>query len=430
MSIDRLTAALRPAAAVALLCVAALPAGAQTAPPPPLRVFLDCQGCDFDHLRTEVSAVDYVRDRQDADVHVLVTRQSTGAGGTEHAFHFLGLRELAGHADTLFYVSRQDETDAERRSGIARTFGLGLVRFMAMSGRGADVELGFRRAEPPEGTAAAPLEDPWNLWVFRAQVGGEVEGESRQSAQSLNGSFSASRTTEDFKVNVSVRGEYERDEFELSDGGKLVSSARDIGSEATAVWSLGPHWSWGFSGSAGAATSVNQRLGIRVAPALEYSFYPYADATRRQITALYRVGIASFRYEEPTLFEKLRETRPEQSLELAADFTQPWGELFVSLTGSHYLDDPSQHRVELFTNFEVRLLRGLSLDIRGSVARIKDQIYVPLEETSDEDILLRRRELGTDFEYSVDVGLSFTFGSVFNNVVNPRIFSGGNNEWR
>ena len=158
--------------------------------------------------------------------------------------------------------------------------------------------------------------------------------------------------------------------------------------------------------------------------------WKYAEATRRQFTALYRVGLASSRYEEITLFEKTPETRPEHSLELAADFTQPWGELYVSLTGSHYLDDPSQHRVEFYTNFEIRLLRGLNLDIRGGVSRIKDQIYVALEETSDEDILLRRRELGTDFEYSVDVGLSFTFGSVFNNVVNPRIFSGGNDNWR
>jgi hypothetical protein len=29
--------------------------------------------------------------------------------------------------------------------------------------------------------------------------------------------------------------------------------------------------------------------------------------------------------------------------------------------------------------------------------------------------------LGTDFEYEVEVGFSFTFGSVFNNIVNPRL---------
>lgn len=411
-----------------LLSIAA-PAPAQV-PPPPLRVYLDCDRCDFDHLRTEVPVVDYVRDRMDADLHVLVTRQSTGSGGTEYTFHFIGLRELEGQADTLRYVSRQDETENETRDGYTRAFRLGLVRFLALTDRAAGVDVVFRAPPTGERPTGPPADDPWNLWVFRAQVGGELEGESRQSAAAMDGSFSGSRTTEAFKINVSVRGEYERDEFELNSGETLVSSARDVSVDATAVWSLGPHWSWGVSGSGASATSLNQSLALRAAPALEYSLYPYAESTRRQITALYRVGVAAFRYEEVTLFDKTREVRPEQSLELAADFTQPWGELMLSLTGSHYLDDPAQHRIELYTNFEIRLLRGLNLDIRGNVARIKDQIYVAREETSDEEILLRRKELGTDFEYSVDVGLSFTFGSVFNNVVNPRIFTGGRQDWR
>ena len=47
-----------------------------------LRVFLDCGWyCDFDHLRTEITFVNWVRDRADAQVHVLVTQQTTGGGG-------------------------------------------------------------------------------------------------------------------------------------------------------------------------------------------------------------------------------------------------------------------------------------------------------------------------------------------------------------
>lgn len=45
---------------------------------------------------------------------------------------------------------------------------------------------------------------------------------------------------------------------------------------------------------------------------------------------------------------------------------------------------------------------------------------MPREDIADEDVLLQRRQLGTEFE----VGFSFTFGSVTNNVVNPRMGSG------
>lgn len=41
-----------------------------------------------------------------------------------------------------------------------------------------------------------------------------------------------------------------------------------------------------------------------------------------------------------------------------------------------------------------------------------------------EEILLMLRELETDFSYSFSVGLSFRFGSLKSNVVNPRFGSG------
>jgi hypothetical protein len=43
-------------------------------------------------------------------------------------------------------------------------------------------------------------------------------------------------------------------------------------------------------------------------------------------------------------------------------------------------------------------------------------------DTSIEDILLRRRELATDFEFSGSVAITYTFGSDFANVVNTRFF--------
>lgn len=116
---------------------------AQAAEQTPLRVYIDCGRCDFDHLRREVPVVDYVRDPADADVHVLVTLEETGAGGDAFTFHFLGMGPLAGRADTLQYVSQQVQTADEVRDGYTRTFGLGLVRYLAYTGREASVELDF-----------------------------------------------------------------------------------------------------------------------------------------------------------------------------------------------------------------------------------------------------------------------------------------------
>jgi hypothetical protein len=423
---------MRPAAPPFLLFVAvllALPAFAlaQDAPTggqPPLRVFLDCGPCDFDHLRREVPVVDYVRDRVDADVHVLVTTQDTGGGGEEYTFHFLGLGALLGRADTLQYVSQQFQTEDEERDGYTRTFSLGLVRYMAYTGRTAGVDIEFGDADENRQTVD-PRGDPWNLWVFEASIGAELSGESRQKDQAFEGSLEAGRVTEEFKIDIEFRADHQEEEFELRSGAREVSSTTEIEADAIVVWSLGPNWSWGISGAIGKDQSVNQALYTEVAPAVEYSLYPYTESTRRQITATYRVGMSSYYYEKRTIFDQISEIRPAQSLEVAADFQQPWGELIVSVEGSHFLDSPRTHRVDLFSRLEWRLTRGVNLDIRGNVARVKDQIYLSAEGLDDNEILIGQRQLGTDFEYGIEVGVSFTFGSIFNNVVNPRLGDGG-----
>jgi len=397
----------------------------------PLRVFLDCWRCDMDYFRREVPFVSYVRDRMDAEVHVLVTTQETGAGGNEYTFNFIGMGPLSGRNDTLTVASRPDDTDDETRGDLVRVFKLGLVPFLAPREIGRELDVSVRSARERTTPGAQPLQDPWNLWVFNLRVGGEIEGESRERSTSFDGSFSASRTTEDLKVDVRASGDWSEDRFEFEEGEERTFTSREYELEGLSVWSLSPHWSAGLSASARGSTRLNQDLALRGGPAVEYNYFPYSESTRRQITFLYRVEVVSFDYEEITLFEKTSETRLTHKFEIGSAFNQPWGELDLSLEASNYLDDFSQHRIEFFSRFEIRLFRGLSLDIQGNAARVKDQIYQPLEDIPLEDILLRRRELGTDYEYGVEIGFNFTFGSVFNNVVNPRMSGGGGpGRWR
>ena len=390
----------------------------------PLRVFLDCQRCDMDHFRREVAFISYVRDRMDAQLHVLVTSQQTGAGGNEYTFNFIGLRDFADRNDTLTVTSRPDDTDAETRGDLVRVFKLGLVPFIASTEIGRGLDVSYRG--PGGETAVEQVEDPWNLWVFNIRAGGELQGESTENSSSFDGSLSASRTTEELKMDFRASGDWSRRTIDFGeDEGEETYTTREYQVEGLSVWSLSPHWSAGATASASGSTRQNQSLTIRAGPAMEYNYFPYSESTRRAITFLYKVEFVSLDYEAITLFQKTSETRLTHSLEIGSSFNQPWGELDVSLEGSNYLDNFDQHRVEFFSRFEIRVFRGLSVDIMGSAARVKDQIYEPLEDIPVEDILLRRRELGTDYEYSLELGFNFTFGSVFNNVVNPRMSSGG-----
>src|SRR5918992_5284784 len=69
----------------------AAPAQTQTR----LRVFLDCD-CFSEYIRNEVTFVDYVRQRESADVHVLGQSRETGGAGREYNLNFVGLGKLDG----------------------------------------------------------------------------------------------------------------------------------------------------------------------------------------------------------------------------------------------------------------------------------------------------------------------------------------------
>jgi hypothetical protein len=67
-----------------------------------------------------------------------------------------------------------------------------------------------------------------------------------------------------------------------------------------------------------------------------------------------------------------------------------------------------------------RLFKGLSMNFWGSYESIHDQLSLPVGDLTLDEILLRRKELATGYDYSLSVGFSYTFGSVYSNVVNPR----------
>lgn len=393
----------------------------------PIRVFLDCgaSGCDFDYLRTEIPYVDYVRDRAVASLHVLVTTQSTGSGGIEHTLTFIGLRNFAGITDTLTYVSPQSSSVDDRRKGIAQTLKLGLVRYLARTASADRVQVSFAPASSTTSTLAASTRDPWNYWVFQTRASGNFSGESSQHFASLYGTVSANRVTKEWKFNNAVNVSYSESKFTLDEGDELASYSRSYGFSHLAVKSLTEHWSAGERASLTSSTFLNTRRALRIAPAVEYNFFPYSVSTRKQLTLQYSVGLNSYRYTDTTIFEKISEVRPDETLSAAITMTQPWGSVAGSIEGANYLDDFSKRRLVLFNTVNARLFKGFSLSLFGSLSLLRDQLYLSKGGATNDEILLQRRQLSTSYSYFAGVSLSYTFGSIFNNVVNPR-FEGAN----
>ena len=400
------------------------PAASRSGADRALSVFLDCpSSCDQDYLRREITIVDYVRDRADADVHVLVTTQATVVGGVEYAVAFIGAQRFRGSDLTLRYTSPATATADEQRRGLTETLKRGLVRYIAETALADRLQISFA---DPAATAPSqtPARDRWNLWAFRTTVGGSLAGEESSTSRSLRGSASANRTTDQWKFTFATSVNYREDAFTLDETSSFRTLTRSLNSSVVLVKSVTDNWSAGVVGNASSSTFLNYQLRSRIGAGVEYNVFPYSESTRRSFTVQYTVGHHSFDYREETIFGKTSERLLDHRLGTLFSMDQPWGSASAEVAMSQFLTRPEHYNVGAFGETNIRLFKGFSLTTFATISRTRDQIYLPKAGATVEEILVRQRQLATSYQYSVNFGVSYSFGSIFNNVVNPR-FSGG-----
>ena len=393
-------------------------AGPQAQPPAQMKVFLDCESCFADFLRSEIEFVDYVRDRTEAEVHLLITRAQTGSGGAEHTLAFIGGGRFQGVTHTLKTVTESSDTDDIIRRQLATSARAGLLYFLTRDavppGLAIEVKLGSEEQRP------AVAGDRWNNWVFSLEGSASFDGEESSRDRQLGVSASADRITPDWKITFGAEIDHETEEFDLDEEEPVKAERRERDFNWLVVKALGEHWSLGAQGEIESSTFDNTELAVAAAPAVEFNFFPYSMYTRRQLRAKYAIGVSWFQYYEETLYGKLEETLPSHELSVTLEQREQWGSVEASVEWSQYLHDLSKSRLEASGEISLRVARGLSVAAEVNASRIRDQLSIPARGATDEEVLLRLRRLESGYEYSVSFSLTYTFGSIFSSIVNPR----------
>ena len=407
----------------------AVPAAPQTPPAAApaadlLRVFLDCNECDEDYIRQNVAFIDYVRDRAVADLHVLVTTQETGGGGRSWTVKFIGLGKLQGQDRSLGFTTPQTATPDDRRKEFARIFKIGLVAYAAATSVSKDLDVTWKR--PAAALAPAPTKDRWNYWVFRTNLNGNLNGERSSRSHSYRVNFSGNRTTDAWKVNLNSNANYDQNVFEVPEENlKVKSDSSNWNVNAMVVKSLSPRLSFGGRASANHSSFSNNARSFVVAPGVEYNVFPYSESARRAITLQYTIGMSQFKYRDLTIYDKRHDTVPNHRISSAIAFRQPWGSVELESSLGEHLNHLDRYRASFFGGADVRLFKGFSFNLFGQYEKINDQISLRKESVSTAEVLLRNQQLATSYSYFLSFGISYSFGSIFNSVVNTRFGGGG-----
>ncbi len=386
-----------------------------------LRVYLDCATfrCDRDRFRREITFVEWVREPQDAGVHVIMTSESAGSGA-RFIFDYTGRGRLDGLTDRLTYNASATDVEEETLTGLSQTLRLGLVRFVALAGYTDAVRVEADPAAAGRAETSEAVRDPWNYWVFSTRFSAQLDREDREESDEFSVSASANRTTEQWKIDLSFYGSKNRQQYAISDTTTFTSERDDWSSDAVIVKSLSDNWSVGASAEVGTSTRLNQDFQVELLPAVEWNYYPWQDASRRRFVVFYGAGVQYLDYEQETIFGRETQTVWRHRLDVSYRSQETWGNARLGIEANQILDDVEKYSFQVNGRVEYRLIRGLSLSLDGNYEIIQDQIYLSGEGLSPEEILTRQRQLETGSRLSFDIGVSYRFGSIYNSIVNSR----------
>ena len=380
-----------------------------------LNVFMETT----DYIRKEIPWVNYVRDIKEAGVYIISTYQRTGSGGGEYTYFLVGQNQFEGMRDTISYVTTPDETTESRREKQVNTLRVGLMRYVAKTPLAKYMRISF--SEPLSETVS---NDKWDSWVFRTSVSGYLQGQKTYNSRYISGNISGSRVTENWKINLSASYYTNSSNF-ITDEETINSVSNSKYFNGLIVKSITDHWSVGGSTRISSSSYSNEKILYNLMPGIEYDLFPYSESTRRQLRLLYSAGFNLVQYMDSTIYDRIRENLWLHSLSAAYEVVQKWGTIDFTLSYSNYLHDWSKNNLSFDGYLSLRIAKGLNVNFGGGASLIHDQLNLVKQDLTTDEILLQRKELATQYQFFTSFGFTYTFGSIYNNVVNPRFGNSG-----
>ena len=410
---------------LAICCLTMLTANAQP-PSAKLKLYIDCGEtyCDFNYIREQIPVTDFVRDRKESDIHILITSQSAANGGEKYDVLFFGQNSRVNHNDSIYFFTQPNSSEDNVRKQLVKVIQAGIIPYLVKAGQIDKLNLSFEKDTSSKRLATI---DKWNNWVFSIGGRGRFRGDKNYKEKHLAINGSAARVTETSKLQFSFYKSTYQNTYVIDENGdkSLLKTTNNYSeTELEYVKTISPKWSWAIESAFRKSSFNNLKSSASAAAGIEYNIFPYKMSGSKFFALRYMVEVNKRNYIEETIYDKLKETLYSGNFGAYLYFTQPWGSISSGATWYSYFHDLSKNNFSLDANLELKLFKGISINFYGNASLIKDQLSLAKQGASSQEILLRLKALATNFNYYTSVGINYRFGSKFNNFVNPRFTNG------
>lgn len=409
---------------VVLLLIWSAGAMAQMNDTAKLKVFMDCRSdCDMQFIKTGLRLVDFVTNRLAADAHVLVTTQKVGSGGVQYQINFYGQHRYQNYTDTLQFITAPAATADDERQQLMQHLLIGLLPLIAKTPYVANINIAIKEKEPGMELPENNTTDKWNFWAFRAGMRGELKADRVYTTNLLNANFSANRTTDKLKAEFYFTGSRRHSVTTTEEPGtinKITVKNSDYGIFHSLVKSFGPHWSYGYQANFSNNTFNNIKRKVYFNPAIEYNIFNYKDVNSRSFLIRYGVDVNHNLYYDTTIYNQIRETLYGHRFSAALTFNKKWGTFFSGINYRNFFRSWKLNSMGISVEADVRITGNFSFFVNANGNLVHNQISLVKGDVTEQDVLTRKRQLASTYNYYTSFGFNYRFGSILNNFVNPR----------
>ena len=384
------------------------------------KLFLDCRtNCDMTYIKSEIDFVDYMLDRQSAQLYVLLVRQRTGSGGREFVMTVEN-KDSDTEPYELKFFTEANAVEADIRSAIVKNLKKVLLKYMVDE----DMYENITYSVDTKDSSAKVVEivDPWNAWVFSLGMNGNVNRESQFNSLNMRFNVTTNRTTDQHKFFARIN--YNRNESNFVIDGEEEETVSNLQTSFFGnmlyAYSLNEHWSVGSFLWYRRSIFDNYDHSITVAPAIEYNVFPYSETADHNFTFRYEIGGRYNDYIDTTSYFKVTESLIRHRLSIDYQIVKPWGGIDVDAGFSHFLTLPNRYNVFINPELDINVFKGLNFFTGIFYEITKDRINIPKGDLSVEEILLQNKLRDSNFSMYMYFGINYRFGSALNNVVNTR----------
>lgn len=386
-----------------------------------LDVFIDCNNfgsdCYPQYVRQELNTITFVRDRLDADVHILAMANWNSVGVQTNTLYIIGRKQFENQTDTLTYAIPQNSTEDETRKLWVKQLKMALLPFLLKTGLVKAIEINFPSTS--EAVSDTTTEkDPYNFWVFQFGLSGSYSGNQVYKDASGNGYFFADRETNESKTNVYINASEQFTSYK--DGADIYEyDYQQFGLGAAYAKKLTTHVALGGDIDFNNSIFSNLKAQFSLGPRIEYSIFPYKEFNTKRWVFQYGIEGRRNVYYDTTIYLKTQETFMAQSLSSIVSFTQKWGSINLGIFWRNLLHDWSKNNLSFNGALSFRLFKGFNMAIWGNYNFVRNQINIRKGDASIDQLLAKNREILSAYNFNSGVGFSYRFGSKFNSAVNP-----------